>query len=166
MSYRDELAQAHARIAQLEGKLQDHEGGAPKAMRATSGRLMGGVAGGALFALVLAGAGTYWAARPVRAVELRPVNEVMRAQTHYRGVPMRVRGQIVVGSFVRMADQQGACLQKFVLQNDLVQMHVETTQCVLPDRFTDQREIQVVAEGELGGNGVFQASAVLVRAGY
>jgi cytochrome c-type biogenesis protein CcmE len=162
MAYRDELEQAHARIAQLEEKLQDATIGGNRAPR-TSGRVIATAVGLAVVFLFVGGGAIFLSMRQRTIVATHSVSEVLLSQERHQGVRMRVRGNVVVGSYQRSpTDQTESCLHRFDLEAEKAVMHVQATQCVLPDSFSDKAGVYVIAEGDLSASSVLTSDNIIV----
>lgn len=89
----------------------------------------------------------------------KPVDAVMIDQPRYRGVPMRVTGELLPSSFAKKSEP---CEVWMVLQQRGSFVTVHLPHCSLPDRFRSDAEIPVVAEGKLRDDGIFEAKQILV----
>jgi cytochrome c-type biogenesis protein CcmE len=95
---------------------------------------------------------------------LTPVELMQRvdADPTFRDVGVKVSGQVVKGSYERV---EGELLHRFVvhdLADATVTFPVEYRDA-LPDTFTD--EVEVVLEGRLRDDGVFEATSMLTKCG-
>jgi cytochrome c-type biogenesis protein CcmE len=86
----------------------------------------------------------------------------VKADPSFRNVGVKVSGKVVAGSVERVPDQLVYRFRVHDLSNASVVFPVEY-HGTLPDTFTDQSE--VVLEGRLDGNGVFQATSLLTKCG-
>lgn len=80
----------------------------------------------------------------------------------FKDVGVKVSGQVVPGTYTRV---EGQLLHRFEiedLQDPSVKFWVEYRDA-LPDTFSD--DVQVVLEGRLDENGVFQANTLLTKCG-
>lgn len=80
----------------------------------------------------------------------------------FRDLGVKVSGQVVPGSYERV---EGQLLHRFVihdLEDESVTFPVEWRDA-LPDTFTD--EVEVVVEGRLNADGVFEATTLLTKCG-
>jgi cytochrome c-type biogenesis protein CcmE len=165
MPYRDELEQAHARIAQLEAQLNavpktdalpGQNAPQPRASRA---RFVASLA----VALVSTSAFAYWLSVPVKAeVQTRSIPELVHDRARYQGTPTRTHGELVVNTFKRHANPApGQCLLSFDLRSEAENLSVQTTNCVLPVAFKNDQGTRVTVEGKPQETGVFFATTVL-----
>jgi cytochrome c-type biogenesis protein CcmE len=86
----------------------------------------------------------------------------VKADPSFQKVGVKVSGKVVAGTFERVP---GPLLYKFRvrdLSDPTVSFAVEYRDAI-PDTFTDQSE--VVLEGRMDGNGVFQATSLLTKCG-
>jgi len=86
----------------------------------------------------------------------------VEADPSFRDVGVKVSGQVVKGSYHRV---EGQLLHEFRVQDlkdPSVTFPVEYRDA-LPETFSDQAD--VVLEGRLGSDGVFQATSVLTKCG-
>jgi len=86
----------------------------------------------------------------------------VEADPSFRNVGVKVSGQVVKGSYHRV---EGQLLHEFRVQglkDPSASFPVEYRD-VLPETFNDQAD--VVLEGRLGSDGVFQATSVLTKCG-
>lgn len=95
---------------------------------------------------------------------LTPVELVERVEEDpsFRDLGVKVSGQVVPGSYERV---EGQLLHRFVihdLEDESVTFPVEWRDA-LPDTFTD--EVEVVVEGRLNADGVFEATTLLTKCG-
>ncbi|MBM4182644.1 MAG: cytochrome c maturation protein CcmE [Gemmatimonadetes bacterium] len=95
---------------------------------------------------------------------LTPVElmERVEADPTFRDVGVKVSGQVVKGSYERV---EGELLHRFIV-HDLVDASVTFPvefRDALPDTFTD--EVEVVLEGRLRADGVFEAATMLTKCG-
>jgi cytochrome c-type biogenesis protein CcmE len=95
---------------------------------------------------------------------LTPVELMQRVETDptFRDVGVKVSGQVVKGSYHRV---EGELLHTFVV-HDLADASVTFPvefRDALPDTFTD--EVEVVLEGRLRADGVFEATTMLTKCG-
>ena len=95
---------------------------------------------------------------------LTPVELVARAKADptFREVGVKVSGQVIKGSYARV---QGELLHTFLVM-DLVDESVTFLvewRDALPDTFTD--EVEVVLEGRMRADGVFEATTMLTKCG-
>jgi cytochrome c-type biogenesis protein CcmE len=95
---------------------------------------------------------------------LTPVElmERVEADPTFRDVGVKVSGQVVKGSYQRV---EGQLLHTFLvhdLADNSVTFPVEFRDA-LPDTFTD--EVEVVLEGRLRADGVFEATTMLTKCG-
>ncbi len=163
MTYRDDIGQAHQRIAHLEeelaGERAKHE--APRA-RARRGPLLV-----ALLAVVIAGgaAGAWLFTRePPRPLLIAPVDALVREPARYEGKRMRTQGELVAGTTVKSGDP---CEMSFMLERAGLRMPVRLRGCVVPDGFREASAgLSILVEGELSHDGAFDATQVLVRFRY
>jgi cytochrome c-type biogenesis protein CcmE len=95
---------------------------------------------------------------------LTPVELMQRVEADptFRDVGVKVSGQVVKGSYARV---DGELLHTFVV-HDLADASVTFPveyRDALPDTFTD--EVEVVLEGRLRADGVFEATTLLTKCG-
>jgi len=95
---------------------------------------------------------------------LTPAELVARVQADpsFRQMGVKVSGQVVPGTYERV---EGQLLHRFRvrdLSDESVSFEVEYRDA-LPDTFTDDSE--VVLEGRMDANGVFQATSLLTKCG-
>tara|TARA_B110000116_G_C16482374_1_gene423101 strand:- start:104 stop:529 length:426 start_codon:yes stop_codon:yes gene_type:complete len=95
---------------------------------------------------------------------LTPVELMTRAEADptFHDVGVKVSGQVIKGSYARV---QGELLHTFQVM-DMVDESVSFTvewRDALPDTFTD--EVEVVLEGRLREDGVFEATTMLTKCG-
>jgi len=95
---------------------------------------------------------------------LTPVELMQRveADPSFRDVGVKVSGQVVKGSYERV---EGELLHRFVV-HDLADASVTFPvefRDALPDTFTD--DVEVVLEGRLRADGVFEATSMLTKCG-
>lgn len=95
---------------------------------------------------------------------LTPVELMQRveADPSFREVGVKVSGQVVKGSYERV---EGELLHRFVV-HDLADASVTFPvefRDALPDTFTD--DVEVVLEGRLRADGVFEATSMLTKCG-
>ena len=95
---------------------------------------------------------------------LTPVELMERVESDptFRDVGVKVSGQVVKGSYSRV---EGELLHTFVV-HDLADASVTFPvefRDALPDTFTD--EVEVVLEGRLRADGVFEATTLLTKCG-
>lgn len=115
-------------------------------------------------AFVIAGAaatGVVLSAHP-RATGPLPivdVDQLVQGDSRHAGETVRASGLVVVGSTRRTNEP---CAVDFVMQRGGRQMPVHVVDCILPDLYTDAREIRVLADGKLGSDGTFVATQVVV----
>lgn len=162
MTYRDELGQAHERIDRLEGELREER--ARAAGRPPPRRKIGLAVALVAVAFVIAGAvatGLVLSAHPrePRPLRIVDVDQLVLGDSRHAGETVRASGLVVVGSTRRTNDP---CTTDFVMQRGGQKMPVHLAGCILPDRYTDAREIRVLADGKLGSDGTFVATQVLV----
>jgi cytochrome c-type biogenesis protein CcmE len=84
------------------------------------------------------------------------------ADPSFHEVGVKVSGQVVPGTYARVA---GELLHTFTvrdLEDEAVEFQVEFRDA-LPDTFTD--EVEVVLEGRLRADGVFEAATLLTKCG-
>jgi len=84
------------------------------------------------------------------------------ADPSFHDVGVKVSGQVVPGSYARV---NGELLHTFLvrdLEDETIQFPVEFRDA-LPDTFTD--EVEVVLEGRLRSDGVFEAATLLTKCG-
>ena len=99
---------------------------------------------------------------------LTPVELMAKVQSDpsFRNVGVKVSGQVVKGSHVQgRGGEEGELLHTFVvrdLADETVTFPVEFRDA-LPDTFTD--EVEVVLEGRLRDDGVFEATTLLTKCG-
>ena len=99
---------------------------------------------------------------------LTPVELMAKVETDpsFRDVGVKVSGQVVKGSWVQGRDgEEDQLLHTFVvhdLADPSVTFPVEFRDA-LPDTFTD--EVEVVMEGRLRDDGVFEATTLLTKCG-
>jgi len=137
--------------APLPSSLEDEpEGGLG---RLKVGLVFALLAGGVLFLLFGSDAGEAF-------VYSKLVHEVMRAPEEFRGRELRVEGDLRQGS-VLFRDEP--CEWRFVLQKEGEEMLVRFPHCVVPDTFRDDYGISVTVQGQLGADGVFEASDLIPR---
>ncbi len=86
----------------------------------------------------------------------------VQADPSFRDVGVKVSGQVVKGSYHRV---EGQLLHEFRVQGlkDPSASFPVQYRDVLPETFNDQAD--VVLEGRLGSDGVFQATSVLTKCG-
>jgi len=108
------------------------------------------------------------AALLVRAIGVAPepvpivaVDRLVAGKTLYAGRYVRLDGEVLRGPTMT---RDGACLTRFTLERNHVQVVVEHRPCALPPRFGEGAT--VVAEGTLEGDGRFEATALFVRDTY
>ena len=90
--------------------------------------------------------------------------ERVEADPTFHQVGVKVSGQVVKNSYVR-ADDQGGLLHVFEvhdLENEAVTFTAEFRDA-LPDTFSD--DVEVVMEGRLREDGVFEATTLLTKCG-
>ena len=171
MSYRDELGQAHERIDELQDELREERARAAAAAAAAApptsptprlknGRVVVFVA----VAFVTAGAvatGLLLSVGPrgPRPLPIVDVDQLVQGDSRHAGEAVRASGLVVVGSTRRTNEP---CAIDFVMQRGGRTMPVHVVGCILPERYTDAREIRVLADGKLGSDGTFVATQVLV----
>lgn len=95
---------------------------------------------------------------------LTPVELVERVEEDpsFRALGVKVSGKVVPGTYERV---EGELLHRFVihdLEDESVTFPVEWRDA-LPDTFTD--EVEVVVEGRLNADGVFEATTLLTKCG-
>lgn len=95
---------------------------------------------------------------------LTPVELVERVEEDpsFRDLGVKVSGKVVPGTYERV---EGQLLHRFVihdLEDESVTFPVEWRDA-LPDTFTD--EVEVVLEGRLNADGVFEATTLLTKCG-
>lgn len=95
---------------------------------------------------------------------LTPVELVERVEEDpsFRDLGVKVSGKVVPGTYERI---EGQLLHRFVihdLEDESVTFPVEWRDA-LPDTFTD--EVEVVLEGRLNADGVFEATTLLTKCG-
>lgn len=95
---------------------------------------------------------------------LTPVELVERVEEDpsFRDLGVKVSGKVVPGTYERV---EGQLLHRFVihdLEDESVTFPVEWRDA-LPDTFTD--EVEVVVEGRLNADGVFEATTLLTKCG-
>ncbi len=95
---------------------------------------------------------------------LTPVELVERVEEDpsFRDLGVKVSGKVVPGTYERV---EGQLLHRFVihdLEDESVTFPVEWRDA-LPDTFTD--EVEVVVEGRLNAEGVFEATTLLTKCG-
>ena len=165
MTYRDEIGQAHQRIAQLEEELADerekHAAPLPKARSRRRALLV------SLLAVAIAGggAGAWLLTRePSRPLLIAPVDALVREPARYEGKRMRAQGELVTGTTVKRGDP---CEMSFVLERAGLRMPVRLRGCLVPDGFREgSAGLSIIVEGELSHEGAFDATQVLVRFSY
>jgi len=95
---------------------------------------------------------------------LTPVElmERVEADPTFRDVGVKVSGQVVKGSYARV---EGQVLHRFTVQDlaDPSVTFVAEYANTLPATFTD--EVEVVLEGRLRADGVFEATTLLTKCG-
>jgi cytochrome c-type biogenesis protein CcmE len=173
MSYRDELGQAHERIAKLEEELRE-ERAEIKARPANAaeptpqqsfwtpiGQILGA---GVVAALALAGIGfainfVWGRVTPAPTMVVKRVDEVVRDQAQYRNVLMRVEGKLLPGT---TSMRSTPCEVSMVLAHADVLLTVHMAHCSLPDAFRADVSVDIVAEGELRPDGIFEAKQIVV----
>ena len=129
-------------------------------MKKKNGRFMVGLVGVAAVVTYLIWTGV----SETMVYYLTPVElmERVEADPTFRDVGVKVSGQVVPGSYERV---QGELLHTFTVR-DLVAESVTFTaeyRDALPDTFTD--EVEVVMEGRLRADGVFEATTLLTKCG-
>ena len=88
--------------------------------------------------------------------------ERVEADPSFHDVGVKVGGMVVPGSYQRV---EGELLHTFTVRDlvdESITFQVEYRDA-LPDTFTDQ--IEVVMDGKLGADGVFQATTLLTKCG-
>ena len=95
---------------------------------------------------------------------LTPVELMERVEEDpsFRDLGVKVSGKVVPGTYERV---EGELLHRFVihdLEDESVTFPVEWRDA-LPDTFTD--EVEVVVEGRLNAEGVFEATTLLTKCG-
>lgn len=95
---------------------------------------------------------------------LTPVELMERVEEDpsFRDLGVKVSGKVVPGTYERV---EGELLHRFVihdLEDESVTFPVEWRDA-LPDTFTD--EVEVVVEGRLNADGVFEATTLLTKCG-
>jgi cytochrome c-type biogenesis protein CcmE len=95
---------------------------------------------------------------------LTPVELMERVEEDpsFRDLGVKVSGKVVPGTYERV---EGQLLHRFVihdLEDESVTFPVEWRDA-LPDTFTD--EVEVVVEGRLNADGVFEATTLLTKCG-
>jgi cytochrome c-type biogenesis protein CcmE len=166
VSYRDELGQAHARIAQLEEQLREE-----RAKRAPPGA---GAVRRRISALVIclvvlwlsAGViafvvGARSRARDDDTATFVAVDQVVADEKRWVGMKLRVQGELVGGT-TTMRTGGPTCDMRFTLERNGLRMLVRHAGCP-PETFRDVRGLIVVVQGKLGDDGVFAADEMLVR---
>ena len=83
------------------------------------------------------------------------------ADSSFLNAGVKVGARVVPGSIRR--DETSRQID-FVISDGTHQIPV-TYRGLVPDTFTDQQEIEVIVEGRLGRDGVFQATDVLAKCG-
>ena len=99
---------------------------------------------------------------------LTPVELMAKVESDpsFRDVGVKVSGQVVKGSWVQGRDDEGDALLHTFVVHDLADPSVTFTvefRDALPDTFTD--EVEVVMEGRLRDDGVFEATTLLTKCG-
>lgn len=169
MSYRDDLGQAHDRIKQLEDELREERAknaystplqGAPK--EGPKGLVVVFVMLG--IALTLGAVVFAWmmpSGSDKPQVQIRGVDEIMRSPSHWEGVTMGARGQLVSGT---VKHQQTPCEFFFFIKGESnLMLPVHFKNCPPPDGFRDTEGIVVTAAGSLAANGTFEAHQLFVH---
>jgi len=163
MSYRDELGQAHERIAQLEEELRDEREKSAKLARTVTPRRSRttkiglGIMGAGVIVGALLGFFALRNARSSSGMLVKPVDDVVRDQAHFRNSRMRVYGDVLRGTF---AKQEQPCEVWMVLEKRGVLLTVHQAHCMLPGLFKPEAGMAVTAEGELRSDGTFEASEI------
>ncbi|MGH7585110.1 MAG: cytochrome c maturation protein CcmE [Gemmatimonadales bacterium] len=83
------------------------------------------------------------------------------ADSTFVNAGVKVGARVLPGSVRR---DEAARRIDFVITDGIHQLPV-TYQGLVPDTFTDQQDIEVIVEGRLGRDGVFQATDVLAKCG-
>src|SRR5579883_1747355 len=97
-----------------------------------------------------------------KAIYSKPVNELLSQKSKFVGRPVRAEGNLVHGSLVK---RDSPCEYRFTIESAGAQMPVRFAQCIVPDTFRDVpgMDVGVTVEGELQGDGSFEASNVLAK---
>lgn len=167
MSYRDELGQAHARIAQLEEQLREER--AKRAPPPSDGAVRRRISVLAVCAVVLgvaAGVIAFLIRARDRAndddtVTFVAVDQVVADEKRWVGTKLRVQGELVGGT-TTMRTGGPTCDMRFALERNGLRMLVRHAGCP-PETFRDVPGLVVVVQGKLGDDGVFDADEMLVR---
>jgi len=95
---------------------------------------------------------------------LTPVELMTRAEADptFHNVGVKVSGQVIKGSYARVQGELLHTFQGMDMVDESVSFTVEWRDA-LPDTFTD--EVEVVLEGRLREDGVFEATTMLTKCG-
>ena len=95
---------------------------------------------------------------------LTPVELMARAEVDptFHDVGVKVSGQVIKGSYARVPGELLHTFQVMDMVDESVSFTVEWRDA-LPDTFTD--EVEVVLEGRLRADGVFEATTMLTKCG-
>jgi len=168
VTYRDELGQAHARIARLEQELREErakrmtppptdERAVRWGWRFIVGFVLLGMATPVLVFLLRDRAG----ANDDPPVPVVAVDTVVGNEKRYVGTKIRVQGEYVRGS--ASLRNEPTCDMRFALERNGLRMPVRYTKCTPPEGFRDVGGLMIVVQGALGEDGVFVAGDMLVR---
>lgn len=156
MSYRDDLGQAHQRIAQLEGELREAKGQAPKRSGTRTALVFAGLALVAAAAVALVGVSSRLASPRL----VLPVDELVAHPEAHVGQKLRVQGDLVVGT---IASGGEPCQLRFVLEREHLHLPVRLNNCIAPDPFRDVPNMLVLVDGQLQPDGSFEGTDMFVR---
>lgn len=92
----------------------------------------------------------------------KSVDELVDHKARFVGRPVRAEGKLVPGTLKRRDD---GCEYNFEIEKNGKAVPVRFAQCVVPDNFKDTpgMDTVVTVEGELKGDGHFEATTVLTK---
>lgn len=96
------------------------------------------------------------------AVYSRGVDELVKEKVKLEGRNVRVEGVLVKGS-LKKRDQP--CEYRFTIEKKGVKLPVRYAQCIVPDTFRDNpdMDVAVTAEGSLAKSGDFEANMIMAK---
>jgi cytochrome c-type biogenesis protein CcmE len=96
------------------------------------------------------------------AIYSKPVDQLLAEKTKFVGRPVRAEGILTHGSLTK---RERPCEYRFTIAKNGADLPVRFAQCVVPDTFRDvpDLDVGVTVEGELQGDGTFEATSVLAK---
>jgi cytochrome c-type biogenesis protein CcmE len=96
------------------------------------------------------------------AIYSKPVDQLLAEKARFVGRPVRAEGILTHGSLTK---RERPCEYRFLIAKNGVDLPVRFAQCVVPDTFRDvpDLDVGVTVEGELQGDGTFEATSVLAK---